>query len=287
MSNREIVNDLEIRLVGMSRSGNHALVNWILAQTSGRACFLNCAEPGSNPFRSARPLDDGAVCHASYPEFDLEREREGHFTFKKLLLYSHEDCFLGYVRKTDDEFLHDQWHGPSRRRVDVLLLRDPFNLFASRIKTTNQQESQRTALRIWKQHAREYLGQRTLLRDDRLLVSYNRWVADAAYRRSIAEALGLDFSDAGRQDVPRVAAGSSFDGRAFHGRAADMNVTERWRWLEHSPLLPELFDRQTLELADRIFGPVCSEAFYARSHALHGPRSARPEAAATIPATDQ
>jgi hypothetical protein len=50
------LNRVEIRVIGMSRSGNHAIIDWVLSQARGRMCFLNCAEPGTNPFRSARPV---------------------------------------------------------------------------------------------------------------------------------------------------------------------------------------------------------------------------------------
>lgn len=283
MASTDPVNRLEVRLVGMSRSGNHALVNWMLAQASGRACFLNCAEPGTNPFVSARALDNGAVYRANYPDFDIERERQGHFTSKDLLIYSHEDCFLGYLRKADDPHQLDAWLGPSRRRVDVLLLRDPCNLFASRLKTGTSGSGHGTALRIWKQHAREFLGLRRMLRPDRLAVSYNRWIGDRSYRRDLAEALGLTFSDAGRQDVPPVGAGSSFDGRLYHGRAADMEVTERWRWLEHSSRLTELFDSETLDLGERIFGRVCSEEFHERVRGARAARSSGSDARSAAP----
>jgi hypothetical protein len=33
-------------MVAMSRSGSHAIINWILAQAPGRTCFLNCARAG-------------------------------------------------------------------------------------------------------------------------------------------------------------------------------------------------------------------------------------------------
>lgn len=266
-SNRQsscYVNDLEIRQIGMSRSGNHALVNWIMRQASGRVCFLNCAEPRTNPFLSARPLDEhGTVTQVNYADFDLAAEREGCLSRKDLLLFSHEDCFLGMLSRSGRfEADHDRWLGTSRRRVDVLLLRDPFNLFASRIIGSDGDGATATAFRIWKQHAREFLGLRRNLREDRVLVSYNRWVRDLAYRREVAETLGLAFSDAGRHDVPSVGAGSSFDGRAFDGNASAMGVLERWKWLEGYPRYLQYFDDDVLELAQRIFGDVCEEPFY-------------------------
>jgi hypothetical protein len=257
------VNQLEIRQIGMSRSGNHALANWILRQSSGRACFLNCAEPRTNPWLSARPLDDGSVVRANYSEFDLAGEQQGNFSRKDLLLFSHEDCFLGPLSTGGPfETHHDRWLGPSRRRVDVLLLRDPFNLFASRINGAVSHAASQTAFRIWKQHAREYLGLRRHLGKDRVLVSYNRWVRDVRYRAEVAHALELPFTDAGRLQVPGAGLGSSFDGRRFDGNAEKMAVLDRWRWLEQHPRHLEGFDADVLELAVRIFGEVCEEPFY-------------------------
>src|SRR4051812_21851371 len=90
------VNQREFRVVGMSRSGNHAIVNWMLARASGRTCFLNCAEPGFNPFETCRPLgDDEPGYVSSYPGFDIAAERLGKLSQKDLLIHSYEDTFLG------------------------------------------------------------------------------------------------------------------------------------------------------------------------------------------------
>ncbi|HEX5984571.1 MAG TPA: hypothetical protein VFY69_10225, partial [Solirubrobacterales bacterium] len=106
------VNETEIRVVGMSRSGNHAIVNWILAQAPGRTCFLNCAEPGSNPFWSTRPrTPELPGWRALYEGFDIEAEREGRLTRKDLLIHSYEDTFLGPFEKPENEGRHDEWVG--------------------------------------------------------------------------------------------------------------------------------------------------------------------------------
>jgi hypothetical protein len=86
---RDTVNATEIRVVGMSRSGNHAIVDWILAQVHKRSCQLNCAEPQSNPFRTARPLSDHEPgWRMSFGEFDVDAERAGCFASKDLLIHS-------------------------------------------------------------------------------------------------------------------------------------------------------------------------------------------------------
>lgn len=58
--------------------------------------------------------------------------------------------------------------------------------------------------RIWAQHAHEFLGLRRNLRQERLMVSYNEWVASRSYRRRVAAALGLEFDDRAAREVPTL-----------------------------------------------------------------------------------
>jgi hypothetical protein len=251
-----IVNRNEWRVIGMSRSGNHAIIHWILAHAEGRTCFLNCAEPKNNPFCWARPLGTGQPCYrVNYPEFDLERERAGTFSTKDYLVYSYEDCFLGMFRDGPWEDEHDAWLGPSASRRDILILRDPFNLFASRLKTGIGTIPPHTAIRIWKQHARQFLGLRRLLRNSAILISYNQWVSRRSYRRRLAKQLGLRFTDSGIDEVSGTAGGSSFDGMEFRRRASRMKVFDRWKLLADDEAYRRLFDEETIRLSEAIFGP--------------------------------
>jgi hypothetical protein len=250
------MNKQEHRITGMSRSGNHAVINWILSQTSGRTCFLNCSEPKFNPFATARPLDDGLSIIVNYDDFDLDAELRGEFSNKDLLVYSHEDCFLGTIARGPFEDNHDSMVGPSLHRTDVLILRDPFNLFASRLRAGFGEVSNETALRIWKQHAREFLGIRHYLKQHRVLINYNRWATERGYRREVADELGLDFSDSSRHHVPAAGNGSSFDGRRYNGYASRMKALERWTHFAHSEHYAALFDDEVHTLSQRIFGDV-------------------------------
>ena len=251
------VNDVEVRFIGMSRSGNHAVINWILRQAPGRYCFLNCTEGKSNPFATARPMDDGQVALTDIDELDLDAERAGRHARKRHFLFSHEDNFLRNACSDKFEREHDQLVGRSRRRIDLLLLRDPFNLFASRLRAGTSKLSNTIAARMWKQHAREALSARPrMLRNEPVIVLYNRWFTDAGHRRRIAEALELPFSDAGIEDVQACLGGSSFDGLHYHGRASAMRVLDRWRHYAGDPALRAILDRQMVEMSDALFGPV-------------------------------
>lgn len=249
------MNDREIRLVGLSRSGNHAVAQWILAQASGRNCFLNCAEGKTNPFATCRPLADGSPARASWPEFDFATEADGRFSAKDLLLHSYEDSFLAHALSDEFEAGHDAWVGPSRRRIDVVVVRDPYNLFASR-RAAGCGLSRAVARRMWMQHARCLLAPRWTRkpRPELVAVSYTRWVTCRDYRRALAERLGLPFSDAGIDRVADCAGGSSFDGLAFDGRAGDMPVLDRWRAYADDAEYLSLFDDGLRDLAVRAFG---------------------------------
>jgi hypothetical protein len=239
----------------MSRSGNHAVINWILSQAQGRTCFLNCAEPGTNPFASARPLAPGRPGHlASFDDFDLAAERQGRLSRKDLLVHSYEDTFLGPFKKPANEARLAAAIGSSARRIDLLVLRDPRNLFASRLASGFGWLADELVARVWCQHAREFLGLRRNLRQERLMLSYNDWATSADYRRSVAETLGLRFDDSAAHTVPGVAGGSSFDGTAYDGRAEDMPVLTRWHAFVGDSRFHRLLTPPVLELAERSFG---------------------------------
>lgn len=263
----------ELRFTGLSRSGNHAIINWVIKQLDGDYCFLNCSEPKHNPFTSARPLDEtGEVLETNLQNFDLEAEQEGKFCKKDYLLYSHEDCFLGPLHHKVFRNNHNSWVGKSEKFNDVLILRDPFNLFASRIKSgfialnqteapEAQQISPLTLRRIYKQHARAFLGDKNLL-NNKVTINYNRWASSTAYRHEIAEQLQLAFTDSGFEDVARVAGGSSFDGIKLSGRASSMKLHSRWEQYAEKEEFRDLFDEELVELSRRIFGNIAPVKFF-------------------------
>lgn len=260
-----IINKNELRIAGMSRSGNHSIINWILQQLQGRFCFLNCAEPKTNPFGTARPLFQDKTYKVNYPDFDFSAERKGNFSKKDYLIYSYEDCFLSMLNKSIFEQEHDLWVGPSRRRMDILILRDPFNLFASRKKSglfkrekekKNKPVTPLTALRIWKQHAREAIGEKSYLPHQRIYINYNSWASDYQYRKKVAKSLNLNFNDNGIHEVSKVAGGSSFDGVRYATNANNMKVLERWKHYINDPDYLKLFDEETIDLSNQLFNHI-------------------------------
>ncbi|MEA2690772.1 MAG: hypothetical protein QOJ16_159 [Acidobacteriota bacterium] len=253
-------NALEIRLLALRRSGSHAVVHWLLSQLPGRGVFLNSCKPGENPYASCYRGDSVARPQ----EIDLDRERDLGPTPKDFLLYNYEDRELPAVFSDAFEAEHDRWLGTSGRRFDLLVLRDPWNNLASLLRWARgtvypiSPDSLPKAARLWKEYAREVLGETSHLRHGRTPVLFNRWVMDRGYRAELAGRLGVPFTDAGRDEVAPwgpATWGDSFDGLAYDGRAGEMPVLERWRWCAGDPFYRGLFDEEMIELSERIFGP--------------------------------
>lgn len=231
---------------GLKRSGNHAVIHWILRQHPGRAAFLNNLEPGRSLLRPADKVIRPGTTKA-----------DGAPT---LIVASYEDKDLADVSGDPRE---------QRRRsrdphvVEALVLRDPFNTFASRYRRTHRPFARDRAYREWvkaqwKAYAREFLAATDHLPHGRLPVNYNRWVEDVDYRRELAARLEIPFTDAGVRDVPAYGGGSSFEGTGADGNADRMAVTERWRELVDDPDFVELFrdDLELLDLSRRVFGDL-------------------------------
>lgn len=87
------------------------------------------------------------------PPIDLEAERKGRHAPKDLLIHTHEGSWLEHAFSARLEAKRDDWLGRARRRIRLVVLRDPFNLFASRTRM-GCRLSAKVAPRIWKQHAR-------------------------------------------------------------------------------------------------------------------------------------
>ena len=253
-----MVNDVEICFHGMARSGNHAVIDWIASMYPGKVDYWN----------------NVADC-----------PRKLIFRKKSLLIRSHENRSLAEMSQDQLEKEHDLYFGKSKKRVDILLLRDPFNLFASRLQQQLNQGFNQSShgfimghpkykygahqpeqfVGIWKEHAREYLGITSYLTHNKIVINYNRWFLESDYRQQVAESLGFSYDD---KAIARVVGqneaggGSSFDGYEFSGRSSEMKVLERWKKMLDNDNYRSLFqDREIWDLSKKIFGEISGTEF--------------------------
>jgi len=252
MSRHANKNELEIRVLGMSRSGNHAVIQWILGMTPRPAAFLNCAEGKTNPFKTARPMLEGEP-DGPFASVWLADSGDPPPARRATLIHSYEDAFVRHAFSTAFENHHDEWVGGSTVRRDVVILRDPFNLFASRLRAFGPGSISPAAARIWRQHARPFLGKPHAGPRKPVLINFNRWASDLRERRRIARELELEFNDAGRWLVPPVAGGSSFDGQKHHDHPERMRLADRWKTYAADPRFTEAFDERLIHDARALY----------------------------------
>lgn len=280
-SKQNVVNKKEFRVLGLRRSGNHAIINWIGKQVSGNSVFINHVRPLENPYRDqyesqlllGRKLPEGDW---KYKNIDWwKREKEGRFSYKDCLLYSYEDQEINKVSNNSFERKHDLYLGKSEERFDVVVMRDPFNLFASRLKTKPRENGPNFSMlevysrkyslpELWVSYAKECIGETSLLTHKKVFINYNRWFIDTRYRKELAAQLNINFSDHGFNDVSISGRGSSFDGVKHVGEAYKMDVLNRWKFFVDNPIYRELLSTEgVLEYSTKLFGDIPgTELFY-------------------------
>ena len=246
MTGARVGNASEIRVLAMRRSGHHAVIHWLLRQARGPALFLNdvSLDPGGElrGNRFSRYLNLSAEA--------AERDRAGDWVNKELLVWNLEDRG---VAELVDFCRRCPGRGASGRVRHLIVVRDPWNWLASRFRAEPDDPLDRgAALPRWREQARECLG-RTALLPGRLAVSFNRWVADEAYRRQLAAELGLPGDDAGFREV-EWPGGSSFGSEGV--RADNSVVLSRWREMAGEAAFRTAFDPETVELGEALFGPA-------------------------------
>jgi hypothetical protein len=159
--------------------------------------------------------------------------------------------------------------GQARSSRYLLCLRDPFNLFASRLKQYEGRVTPEKRIRnaqataeLWKNHAWEFTGRSRFL-PNLVAINYNDWVSAESYREELAGRLGVPYKGEGWNRTTHAGGGSTFDKKTFE-KADEMKLFERWQVVRDDPVYRALFrDSEIIELSEEIFGPIPgTEEFY-------------------------
>ena len=219
-----------IRVHGMRRSGNHAVIGWLRRNLPGETVFLNDCAPG-DPYRSFQALESprgdrhGPSFRATrwYPQFEAGRERFHH-------VVSYEDRAPGPEP--------EGWEGPWST---VVVHRGFLGWLASYwALVLGRQGGTAWGVEAPSQIAPAIGRYAALLRAVHGVVGVGleRWAADRGYRRSRLAALGLAPLDDARGPQADYGGGSSF---APGGAAPDAEaLATRWRALAAEPAFERL-----------------------------------------------
>ena len=223
-------NNSNLIVHGMKRSGNHAIINWIMS--GGNFYFINNVAP------VARELENSGSYTFPVNTDDLMRKH----SFRKVVRTG--------LKPASTIFSFEDWP-ISEKLLDrqasfknILILRNAENLFASRIKKAFQVDHipypnrynnvMKRSISIWEEHAAEFLSDTTFL-NNCTCIYFDRWLTDNNYRRKLANSLGITNSNI--PDTRSKEGGySSFDGNQklsedgrneLLTRARNLSLTEK------------------------------------------------------------
>lgn len=256
-----IINDNEIRIAAIKRSGHHAIINWILLNVSGPKYFLNNCKPNRSPYINLRKADSLLF------DIDIRNEKCGKFKKKKYLFYNFESQFLEDIYSSQFLSNIEKWVGKSQSVKNILVLRDPFNNFASMYKWAKHGKKWVPSIGeiehlpvLWKAYAKEFLGITSFVPAQKIFVKFNTWFTDPQYRNDLASEIGLTTTNRGLNEVAKWGPntwGDSFDNMNFDGKADKMNVLHRWAVFKDDRLFVSLFkDTELIALSEKIFGHI-------------------------------
>ncbi|MEO0827496.1 MAG: hypothetical protein AAFY67_17975 [Cyanobacteria bacterium J06642_9] len=255
-----VINQKELRILGLRRSGNHAIAEWIKAQENGSVEQLNNLEVRCNPYRHKyHRILDFYPEHTNWAIKHYMPLARGNFVELDCLMLGYEDHALTSITDPLFERMHDVYLGKSNQRFDIIIMRDPFNLFASRLKSgmIDVKSGKSTAVELWIQYAREFLNETNYLKHNKICLNYNHWFTDLEYRKALADQIGNEFTDAGMDRVAHLGGGSSFDGQNMDGAGRKMAVNDRWKQFVDHPDYRKIFqNQQLLDYSKKIFGDI-------------------------------
>jgi hypothetical protein len=146
------------------------------------------------------------------------------------------------------------------RRIDyVVVCRSPYNHYASVLKWRRNRRLRKPKnfSSVWINLAKEALGERDGLPSEKTVILYDKWFISEDYRRSIAEQLGLEFTDRRLNIVMNIGVhnnrGSSFDGMQYKTAGQKMDVLNRWKEVEEDPDFQVVYQNEKVrEYASRL-----------------------------------
>lgn len=267
----EVMNDKEIRYFSPARAGYHAVVYWILEHHPAPGMFLNIAVRFKCERERYRTIPELAF-HSKYNGFtDEEIISELQSIYNRNLKGAKKKALFMYSIESPIEWPEEtqivldrsktslHYRGESGQIVNVVHIRDPFNLLSSKLQQKEKfqlRENYDLSIeRVWKGVAREFVRDTNFV-EDPVLVNFNEWFGNLDYKQELGQQFGLEESCMAESEQVRKGPGqgSSFDSFEFDQQATKMKVLERYKKHIGHPLMNRMVqDEEVIELARRIY----------------------------------
>ena len=253
-------NKKEIRIIAQKRSGQHAIIFWIISQVKGPVCYIN------NLFSVEKYKKKEILKKISHGyKYGSEKwyfynmnadqvKKENLFSIKNKELFIsnvEEQKIKNIIKRIENLSIYTK--GNSEEIFNVLILRDPYNLLASKLK--RRRRIRYNSILNWINYAKEYLDITSYLGKNKIIINYNKWVVNKEYRKKILLQLGLDSENIDFTNIPTFGGGSSFSGTKYDGKADRMDVFKRWESFKNNKQYLSMVKYKSLQmLSEVIFG---------------------------------
>lgn len=223
-----------IRVFGTKRGGTHALCQWLQDQ-------FNCNNYKTR-FWDEVPLSRiNEDLDVLTPSGVVADEND-----KRCLIFLHNEVDLTSVLSPPNKILDSLEEIYDIK--NILMLRDPYNLFASKAK-----RKERLLTNNYISYCYEFLNSTNYI-DNKILVKYNDWISDIDSRQELAQEVGVSFDEnTDQQSMGRQAKwGSSFGNNKTAPSKEDL--LSRWQIMANDTKYLEVFkDSRIEDFSKKIF----------------------------------
>jgi len=223
---RKSVKTSVICVYGLQRSGNHAVIDWMASLLIDTIYF---GDQDHTIFFDLKKLDEILI---------TSDKNNFIFSFEDSIKHSPEPS--SPLLSTVANFPAEEYPNTSIR--DIHILRDPYNLWASRLAghaRTAHGGVGLTSDPSWEAFRRNWICfTDQFAKDPTSFILFNRWRKDREYRKKICASLGGKYSETTMNTVSRQGGGSSFQGNT---RSSYYQVFSQPRKFFRPRLLKKIF----------------------------------------------
>ncbi|MEO0999187.1 MAG: hypothetical protein AAFW69_01075, partial [Pseudomonadota bacterium] len=208
------------RFFGISRSGNHAIIDWFLRNLGhSETVFLNNCLPG-DPFRRfsyCRFFRKGTF---EKHRGDIHRKENRHFVRLMETQATARWLVVSYENQPIEAEARDAlWSSTALSAPlagDICILRSPLNLVASSLQRirneVNRPRRRKQEVAAWEERILDLYAAHVAaaISGAPSTVIYDRWGTDESYRKAILEEHAIPVRDTGLGEMTTAGGGSSF-----------------------------------------------------------------------------
>jgi hypothetical protein len=255
--------DREINVIGIQRTGQHAITSWIIGHFDSVCYKNNMSQLGQRRGRA----------HGVEPPFWLfEPKKRDEWLDANEIPKDQDAIILGTEFSVYNIGLNPfipqhkriicESHGVdqfSKKKDNVLVIRNPYNQFASILNWGRNKLLSNTPgfSAMWIRMANECLD-RTNILENKTVVNYDKWFSSIEERELIEGKLDIPRDDSRINIVMKIGYhrswGSSFDGMKAKKNAQKMNVLNRWETVKDNPKFIDLCKNDKITELAKEFG---------------------------------